>query len=206
MPDTRNAVLTYASGDCIAYVAPLNTLPPSGPNSTAPLGAPWLCAGWIDTGGYIFKQTPVLKDILASGTLEPIRTILQSQTKTFDVNFLEAVNPMARALYDDINVNFLDPAPGSSIASYIFPDVPTDNRYALVLDSLDGDKEIRWFAPNFKVTARGQDQVTQADAEQLQMTFTLYPALIGGTRSCLLKYLNYGAAGLAAIQNTYFTQ
>lgn len=206
MPDTRNANNIFAAGDTVAYFAPAGTVPPVVPatggygtaSMTGPLPAPWICGGWLDTTGKTFKLTVALKDIMASGTLEPIRTIYQSAVKSFDANFLEGLNPMVRALYDDVPLNFLDPAGGPQgavprLAVYILPDVPTDNRYACVFDSLDGDKEMRDYAPNIKVTARGNDVATQADAEQLQMTLTAYPAPIGSVRSCLMKLINYGS-------------
>jgi hypothetical protein len=206
MPDTRNANNLFAAADCLGYMAPVGTVPPVSPitgapgtaSMTGPLQAPWICMGWIDTTGLNFKLTETLKDIMASGTLEPIRTIIASAVKTFDANFLEALNPAVRALYDDVNINALDPAGGPlgavpRLATYVLPDVPSDNRYAFIFDALDGDKEIRQYAPNGKVTARTQDVQTQADAEMLQMTLTLYPALIGSVRSCMMKLINYGA-------------
>jgi hypothetical protein len=197
MTDTRNANLVYASADCVGYLAPIWASGPSGTNSVAPVVAPYLCLGWIDTGGLIFKLNAVYKDIMASGTLEPIRTVLQSAVKTFDVNFLESMNPVVRALYDDVPINALAPSTGTHMASYVLPDVPSDNRYCFIFDSLDDDQEQRVFAPLGKVTARGQDQLTQADAQQLQMTLTLYPALIGSVRSCMQRFINYGAADLS---------
>jgi hypothetical protein len=206
MPDTRNANNLFAAADCLGYVAPQGTVAPVVPatgvpgtaSMTGPLTAPWICIGWLDTSGLNFKLAETLKDITASGTLEPIRTIISAAVKTFDVNCLEALNPMVRALYDDVNINALDPAGGPlgavpRLATYVLPDVPSDNRYACVFDALDGDKEVRQYAPNMKVTGRTQDVQTQADAEMLQMTFTLYPALIGSVRSCLMKLINYGA-------------
>jgi hypothetical protein len=206
MTDTRNANNIFAAADCIGYYAPPGTAAPVVPSTgqpgtasmTGPLPAPWICLGWLDTTGLNYKYTPTLKDIAAAGTLEPIRTIVSAAVKTFDVNCLEALNPAARALYDDVPMTMLDPAggptgPSPRLATYILPDVPQDNRYAFVFDALDGDKEVRQYAPNGKATARTQDVQTQADAEMLQMTFTLYSALIGNVRSPLMKLINYGS-------------
>ena len=53
--DVRNADLTFATGDCVGYLAALGT--------PAPLGferldrAVFKCLGWLDTTGYTFKNT-----------------------------------------------------------------------------------------------------------------------------------------------------
>jgi hypothetical protein len=160
------------------------------------LAAPWICLGWIDTSGAIYKYAKAIKDILAAGTLDPIRTIITGAPKTFDATFLEAMNPAVRALFDDVDISLLQPAPTTTIASYDLPEIPSDNRYCFVFDTLDGDKEQRLFAPNGKVTANGDDQQQQADAVMLQMTISLYPATVGSNRTALRRIVNYGAADL----------
>lgn len=196
MTDTRNADLTYAAGDVIAYKAPLGTAAPAGPASVVALSSPWICLGWLDTGGYIYKLAEAIKDITAAGTLDPIRTIVTGAPKTIDATFLEGLNPAVRALYDDVLMSSLQPAAATTIATYNLPEIPSDNRYCFVFDTLDGTKETRLFAPNGKVTNRGDDQQQQADIEMLQMTLTLYPALVGATRTALQRIINYGAADL----------
>lgn len=79
----------------------------------------------------------------------------------------------------------------SNVSSYVLPEVPNDNRYAVLLDTVDGSKAMRLFSPNGKITARGNDQVQQADAEMLQMTFTFYPSMIDGIRGELKRYIQY---------------
>jgi hypothetical protein len=195
MTDTRNADLTFAGGDVMAYAAPLGTAPPTG---FEVLTGPWINCGWLETSGYIFKLNETMKEIAAAGTLDPIRTIITAAGKTFQATFLEAVNPMVMALYDDVPMASVLPATGQTQAIYTLPEVPTDNRYAWVFDTFDGDKQLRNFAPNGKVTARGDDQAQQADVTSLQMTVTLYPDMIGGVRAALKKYVQYGAAPLTA--------
>lgn len=255
--DIRNADYTYAAGDVIAYVARLGTPPPVGFET---LAAPWNCMGWQDTSGGVFALSHTTKDIGAAGSLSAIRTIVTGGTKTLQVTCLEAVNPYARALYDDVPPTTLQPTvrtdaatvtsgsavvadtttktadvgalvtgtgipagativsvlPGTSFtlsapatatgtsaivaqnySAYVLPEVPADNRYCLILDTIDGSKAQRLYSPNAKVTARGNDQIQQADAESLQLTFTFYPTTItlGGvaTRGELVRYVQYPA-------------
>lgn len=196
MTDTRNQDKTFAAGDCLAYAAPVSTAGPSGPNSVSQLAAPYVCLGWLDTSGYIFQLANTYKDIMAAGSLEPIRSVLTQSVKTLQATYLEAANPWVRALYDDVDPSLLQPGAGTSIASFLGPEQPTDNRYVMVFDTFDGDKEVRIFAPNCKITARGNDQPQQSDNESLQMTATFYSALIGGTRASYQRWINYGAADL----------
>lgn len=195
MTDTRNSDLTYAAGDVIGFLAPF---PTADPGNMSALSSPWLCMGWIDTTGTIFKLAEAQKAINAAGTLDPIRTIVTAAPKTFDVTLMEGANPVARALFDDVPISDLQPASSTTIASYLMPEVPSLIDYALVFDSFDGDKMLRTFMPQAKVTSRGQDQQQQADATMLQVTFTAYPQLIGGTRSAMKRYINYGDADLTA--------
>ena len=84
---------------------------------------------------------------------------------------------------------------------YIIPDPPGDNRYSLLFDSVDGVKKQRLFVPNAKVTARGNDQIQQADVELTDLTFTCYPGTIGAnTAAVAQRYLDFGNP-----MTTYFT-
>lgn len=192
--DTRDSVLTYAAGDVIGYVAPLGTTAPS---PFADLASPWLCLGWIDTSGYTFKLSETQKEVMAAGTLDPIRTINSAETKTFEATFLEALNPAVMALYDNVPIATVLPDSGT-VTTYTFPEIPSDNRYAFVFDSYDGDKRIWNFAPNGKITTRGDNQVQQGDITHSQMTITLYPDTIGSVRSALQKSVDFGSADISA--------
>lgn len=311
----KNNALLYAAGDVIVWVAPQNSTPPTGFEdvSTIP-GASYKNCGWVDTSGYIFKLDETVKDIPAAGVLTPIRTILTGGIKSVQATLLEAINPYARALYDDVpifpvtsspllpssvppapvapvpttsasggtvlagtyqvKVSYVTasggetlPSPAGSIvttgsvstitvpspttspgatgwyayvsqaggsatavtrqqtagsptpigtgltltapptstgsaplaastagwqASYIIPDPPADNRYAVVFDSDDGIKQMRMYAPNAKVTARGNDQIQQADVTTLDLTWTFYPGTIGGVPGVAKRYIDYG--------------
>lgn len=252
--DQRNADYTYAAGDCVAYIAALGTTPPVGFEQI--VKEPWNCIGWLDSSGGVFALSHTTKDIGAAGSLSAIRTVITGGTKTLQVTALEALNPYARALYDDVPPTSLTPAVRTDVAGvtsgsavvtdtsivlsdvnaavtgtgipantyivsvnsgvsavlsnpatatnatdsltvtqgyskYVLPEVPADNRYCLILDSIDGTKMQRLFAPSAKVTARGNDQIQQSDAEMLQLTFTFYPTTVLGVRGELVRYVGY---------------
>jgi hypothetical protein len=195
--DSRAEALTYAAGDVIAYRAPLGT---TAPTPFADLTSPWKCAGWIDVAGYIFKLNETLKEVMAAGTLSPIRTIISARTKSFEATFLEALNPVVVSLYDDVPLATLLPVSPATKVTYTLPETPTDNRYAFVFYTVDNDKRLWSFCPNGKVTARGNDQAQQGDVTMLQMTITLYPDMIGSVRAAIQKTVDYGAADLTAYE------
>lgn len=195
MTDTRNADFTFASADCIGFAAAIGQ---DAPTDLSDVTTPFICLGWIDTGGYIYKMAKALKDVNASGTLDPIRTITTGAPKTLQANFLEPMNPMVRALYDDVPLDLLQPADATTIAIYDLPEIPSNQHYCFVFDTIDGDKAVRLFAPDGMVIDTGNDQPQQADAEMLQMTIQFYPATVGGSRTALRRYVDYGALDLGA--------
>lgn len=213
--EIKNNLALFAAGDVVAYVAT-----PSPATGAVPVGfedlstltpGAWKCLGWLDVSGYIFKLDESTKDIPAAGTLSSIRTVLTGGQKSAQLTALEAMNPYVRSLYDDVPVfpvasSPLKPATATLIASYVIPDPPLDNRYAMVFDAIDGTKKQRLFAPNVKVTARGDDQQQQADVESLQFTVTFYPGIINQASpvtGVAKRYINYTGSGITVAG--YFT-
>jgi hypothetical protein len=194
----KNNALLYAAGDVICWVAAQNTAGPvTGFEAISTLTGYYNC-GWIDTSGYIFKLDETVKDIPAAGQLTPIRTILTGGSKSVQATFLEGLNPYARSLYDDVPIFPVTASPliatttSPYTAQYTLPDPPVDNRYAFIWDSIDGTKAMRLYAPNCKVTARGNDQPQQADIEMFDLTVTMYPGNVSGSIFVAKRFINYG--------------
>jgi hypothetical protein len=188
--DSRDAANTFAGGDVIAWYAPPVTPPPT---PFTVLTSPWLCLGWLETSGVTFKLNETMKAVNAAGTLDPIRTITTGAEKTFEATFLESMNPCVRSLYDDVPLASVLPTSGTT-ATWTFPEIPTDLRYAFIFAAYDNDKIIWDYAPNGKVTSRGNDQAQMSDVTSLQMTITLYPDTIGSVRAALQRSVQYGTS------------
>jgi hypothetical protein len=187
--DTRNAANLFAAGDAIGHIAPAGTTPPT---AFEDLAAPWINLGWLSTGGITYKLAETQKEVMAAGTLDSLRTITSEAIKTWDIDFLESLNPAVRALYDDVLMSLLQPSSGT-VASYVLPEVPSNLRYAYVFDTSDGGKRLRSYAPAGGITSRGSDQQQQSDAETIQMTITAYPMSISGTTMTVKRYIDFGA-------------
>ncbi|MEV5319165.1 phage tail protein [Streptomyces sp. NPDC052687] len=184
MADTRNADLTFGATDWLIHMAAVNTASPTG---FADPAAAWQCLGWVTTEGGLFKVEEESQDVNAAGSLEPIRTLMTRSTKSLQVTFLEGLNPLVRALYDNVPVTALQPTDG--IASYAFPDKPNDLRYAFLADTIDGDKRIRLYMPNGKVVERGDEQPQTEDVMPVQMTFRFYK---GASAAAVTRSIDYG--------------
>jgi hypothetical protein len=185
MADTRNADLTFGATDYLVYMAAVNTASPTTP--FADPATPWHNLGWVTTEGGLFKVEEETKDVDAAGSLEPIRTLMTKSTKSLQVTFLEGLNPLVRSLYDNVPVTALQPTTG--IASYDLPDKPNDLRYAFIFDTMDGDKRLRLYMPNGKVTERGDEQPQTSDVMPVQMTFKFYKGTSG---AAVKRFIDYG--------------
>ncbi|MER6485745.1 phage tail protein [Streptomyces virginiae] len=184
MADTRNADLTFGGTDYLVYYAPANTAPPA---AFADPASGWLNLGWTTTEGGLFKLEEETKDVEAAGSLEPIRTLLTKSTKTTQVTFLEMLNPAVRSLYDNVPLASLEPT--TDVVSYDLPDKAVDLRYAFIFDSMDGNKRLRYYMPNGKVSERGDEQSQTSDVVPVQMTFKFYK---GATAAAVKKFIKYG--------------
>ncbi|MFD6363769.1 phage tail protein [Streptomyces roseolus] len=189
MTDTRNADLTFGASDYLVHMAALNTASPA---AFADPAAPWLCLGWVTTDGGTFSIEDETTDIQAAGSLEPIRTLNSRSTKTMQITFQEAINPLIRALYDNVPVASLEPTAGA--VTYDLPDKPSDLRYAFVFDTIDGDKKVRLYMPNGKVTARGEEQPQTTDVWGVQLTMTFYK---GASAPAVRRSIDYGGVDVS---------
>ncbi|MEU7039839.1 phage tail protein [Streptomyces varsoviensis] len=191
MADTRNADLTFGATDYLVYLAPLNTAAPTG---VADPAAAWQCLGWVTTEGGVVKFDEESKDIEAAGSQEPIRTLMTKSTKSAQVTFLEGLNPLVRSLYDNVPVSALKPT--TDVATYALPDKPADLRYAFLFDTMDGTKRVRLYAPNGKVTERGDEKPQTDDVMSVEMTFKFYKG--AGNSAALSRTIKYGGIDMSS--------
>ncbi|MCM2391710.1 phage tail protein [Streptomyces albipurpureus] len=191
MADTRNADLTFGATDYLVYVAAVNTVMPT---AFADPATPWVNAGWITTEGGLFKIEEEQQDVEAAGSLDPIRTLTTKSTKSAQVTFLEGLNPLVRALYDNVPIDSLEPT--TDVATYDLPDKPADLRYAFIFDTMDSAKRMRLYMPNGKVTERGDEQPQTTDVMPLQMTFKFYKG--ASNAAAVKRSLKYGGVDVSA--------
>ncbi|MCQ6554793.1 phage tail protein [Streptomyces sp. C10-9-1] len=154
---------------------------------------PWVNLGWITTEGGLFKIEDESTDVEAAGSLEPIRTLMTKSVKSVQCTFLEGLNPMVRALYDNVSIASLEPT--TDVAAYDLPDKPSDLRYAFIFDTMDGDKRMRLYMPNGKVTERGDEQPQTSDVMGVQMTFKFYRG--ASNAAAVSRAIKYGGVDVS---------
>jgi hypothetical protein len=191
MADTRNADLTFGATDYLVYAAAINTTMPV---AFADPATPWVNLGWVTTEGGLFKIEEESKDVEAAGSLEPIRTLMTKSVKSVQVTFLEGLNPLVRSLYDNVPVASLEPT--TETVTYALPDKPSDLRYAFLFDSMDGDKRMRLYMPNGKVTERGDEQPQTSDVMGVQMTLKFYKG--AANSAAVQRSIDYGGVDVSS--------
>ncbi len=192
MADTRDADLTFGATDYLVHMAAVNA---TAPTDFADPATPWQCLGWVTTDGGTFTIEEESQDINAAGSLEPIRTLMTRSTKSLQVTFLEGLNPLVRALYDNVPVESLKPDTTTGIAAYDLPDKPNDLRYSFIFDTIDGDKKLRYYMPNGKVIERGDEQPQTEDVMSVQMTMRFYKGAAG--LAAVKRLIDYGSADVS---------
>jgi hypothetical protein len=191
--DTRNADLTFAASDYLAFIAPEGTAKPT---DFSDLASPWVCLGWLTQDGGDTKINPTTKDILAAGTLYPIRTVTTGKTITTEFTAEEPLNPAVMALYWDVAISALAPESGQTYTAFDAPNIPSNTKYAWVFDSVDGDHRIRQYAPSGMVTGRGDEKLATTDAATLDLTVTFYPP--DDDTAAVSRIVDYGSTDVSA--------
>ncbi|MGW1998152.1 hypothetical protein [Embleya sp. NPDC001921] len=176
MTDTRNADLAYGADDFLVFVAPLGTPKPT--DFTA-LTAPWVCLGWMAKSGGEWTPNEERKELEAAGSLGPIATKITKADRTMKFTAEEAMNPLVRALYDNVSLTTL--APGASgIIAYDLPDRPSRHRYTFLYCSEEsGGKKLWRYMSTGEVTGRGSDNNPTDDYTNIELTITGYPGANG---------------------------
>lgn len=192
MVDTRNADLAYSGDDFMVFIAPVGTPKPT--DFTA-LTSPWVNLGWMAKSGGEWSADEERKELEAAGALGPIRSKITKASRSIKFTSEESLNPMVRALYDNIPLSDLAPVDG--IAAYDLPDRPVSRKYAVLFCSSETDgKQIWRYMSNGEITGRGSDNTQTDDYTMIELTFTGYPG--ANSVPAVSTLIDYGAADLSA--------
>jgi hypothetical protein len=86
--------------------------------------------------------------------------------------------------------------PTTETVTYALPDKPSDLRYAFLFDSMDGDKRMRLYMPNGKVTERGDEQPQTSDVMGVQMTLKFYKG--AANAPAVKRSIDYGGVDVSS--------
>lgn len=157
------------TGNALCWVAPMGTAVPA--TAAAPWGAGWLDVGWCTADGLVEKIAVESKEVEGFGASGPLRTLKSKQTETFEVGFLET-SPLTQEIYYNLELGSITATADGSFDWTTGK--PTDNRYMLGFDTVDGLNRRRVIAPMVGSAPNG-DLVTKAGEEiTYGVTFTAY--------------------------------
>lgn len=142
-----------------------------------PLAAAWESCGYIDSEGITLGVDESSEDITAYGTGVPVRTVNVSSKHTIQVVCLETNTTVLDVYHRKaLGTTSPDAAGGFSITD---GSVPTQ-RYAAVIDIVDGTNYIRLYYPSVEVTDRQEWTVANGQGIKYGFTLTAYPSSTTG--------------------------
>jgi hypothetical protein len=149
--------------------------------------AAWNDAGWCDQKGITVKTNVSSNDVKAFGNTQVIRTIISEQKKTLDLTFLET-NAVTQAVYNSLPLGSV--TPDASGFFTIATGAPKVNQYAVLIDTVDGNNHVRFYAPYAQVITPGDLNMSMGQPLTYPAQLVLYP---DSTGSSLYQYEVIGA-------------
>lgn len=129
-------------------IAVVETTPGAGATpATAVIPASFLDAGWCSTNGLANNVASTVNKIKGFGSTQILRTIIQDEERTFDLEFLET-NPVSLAVYNRLAIGSI--VPDANGAFSIAIGAPTVQTYAGIFDLVDGLNHIRYVCPRLQ--------------------------------------------------------
>lgn len=160
-----------APGNAFARFAAVGTPLPA--VATDPLDVAFLDPGLINADDGISKGNAVTSNqVNALGVPAPVRTIKSGQTATFSMGFLES-GPIPLAIFHELPLDAIVP---DDDGAYDFVEGPVrDQKYAMVIDVVDGVKLMRGVCPEVQVTDKQSFTIKSTGAVIYAVTVTAYP-------------------------------
>lgn len=209
--DAGNVVVAVSGA---VYVAPLTAAAPASAGEA--LSSDWKNVGYISSEGVKEATNTEWSEIKAWQNSEVVRKSITKQEVTYALTMIET-NTQSLALFYGTGLA-LKTSSGGTVAGFATsaggypatyttvyplaatPPAPTPTgsshvigttpgRVSLVIDSIDGTKKMRRYAPSAEVTEKGEVLMGAAEAMGYPVTITCYPtAALGG--SVEAHYLN----------------
>lgn len=158
------------TGNALAWIAPLGTPAPADATSAWPTG--WIDAGWCSADGLTEKIAVETKEVDGFGASGPLRILKSKQTESFDVAFLET-KPLTQEIYYGLELGSIVVADDGSFD--FTTGTPTDERYMIGFDTVDGANKRRVFGPLASSAPNGDLTTKKGEEIVYGVTFTATP-------------------------------
>lgn len=169
------AGVSAGAGNALVSIAPVGTTMPT--TAIASLNVAFKNMGWVSTDGVTKSVDVNTQEINAYGTGSAVRVLKTSATTTLQATFLES-NQTAVEVYNELALGSTTLT--TSDGSFDFVEGPLrTQRYALVVDMIDGSSHIRGCAPLVEVTDKDDFQISAGNPVQYSITWTAYPGSDG---------------------------
>jgi len=156
----------------IAWVADTGTALPTD-ESTA-LNAAFKSMGLITADGITINTNTNSQEIDAYGAFSPVRTLIESEVKTFTITGRET-NPITVAVKARLAISAA-PTPGVGTGKYSYTEgAARDVLYSFVSHTVDGTNIIRKVFPSIRMTSLADEQISKAQNIAYGFTMTCYP-------------------------------
>jgi len=156
----------------LAWVADPGTALPTD-ESTA-LNVAFKDMGFVTPDGVTINTNTSTQEITAYGTFSVVRTLIESEVKTFTITG-EETNPITAAVKARLSIAAA-PTPGVGTGKYSYTEgAARDVLYSFVLHAVDGTNIIRKVFPSIRMTALADEQIAKAKNVDYGFTMTAYP-------------------------------
>lgn len=157
------------TGNALVWIAPIGTATPTDATTAWPSG--WIDAGWCTADGLTEKLEAESKEVEGFGASGPLRILKSKQKETFDVGFLET-KPLTQEIFYGLELGSIEV--DDTGAFDWTTGTPSDVRYMVGFDTVDGKNKRRVIAPLVNSTPNG-DVATKAGEEiTYGVTFTAF--------------------------------
>ncbi len=165
------AGVSAGAGNALVSVAPVGTTLPT--TAVATLNVAFKNLGWISTDGITKSVDVETEEIGAFGASGAVRVLKTSATTTMQFSALES-NPTVIEVYNELPLNSITVDDEDGTFNFVEGPLRTQ-RYAMVIDMIDGDNHIRGVAPLVEVTDKDDLSISGGAAIEYNMTVTAYP-------------------------------
>lgn len=187
------------SGSTVGGTAPTLTVAETTPGAGASLATAivptaFKSGGFVTSDGLSITPNESSNTITPYGSFVPVRTIITSSTRDFDVTFLET-NQVTQCVYNRLPLGSVSVGADGSFAVPVGTAVNTI--YAGVFDAvLDGNNHLRYYCPRLQVSKIGALAMKAGGAVEYPVTFTPIPDTTG---TAIYEYSQIGSlAGTGA--------
>lgn len=163
------------SGLELLWVAPTGSAAPT--DATSSLAVAWESLGYITSDGITLGVDESSEDLTAYGTGVPVRTVNTQSKHTVQVVAMETSTTVLE-VFNRLALGTITP---SALGDFSINSgtVPVQ-RWAFVVDIVDGTNHIRHYFPSAEVTDRQEQQVQNGQGINYGFTLTAYPSSTTG--------------------------